>query len=224
MLFDNVITTPLAFARRDVLLKVGHFGESLPPNGKDHHMWGRVASRFPIARLSEVLGAHREHGGRTYDAGSACADPMRARVVGCVVESVLGFSIPLGTAMILGNASRSSDYTLEDYIVALALLEVLPHSAPWQWADGSTERRTCTRVLIDKLVVLAGREPRLKSDAMRAAARVRLMGPPRNIWDRATVRSLVRLALPLGGRLRCAALLTPCRRADSGLAGTRGAS
>lgn len=223
MLFDNVIATSLAFARRDVLLEMGLFDGSFTV-GEDHDMWARVASRYPIARLADVLGAYRDHGVGTYRAGSAGADAMRARVVRCVVESVLGFSIPLGTAMILGDASRSSDYTLEDSIVALALLEVLPHSPVWLWAHGPAEQRAMTRVLIDKLVTVVCREPRLHREALRAAASALRDGRPRGVWDRATLRSLVHLALAPGGRSRCGELLTACRRADSGVAGTWGES
>jgi glycosyltransferase involved in cell wall biosynthesis len=193
MLFDNVIATSLAFACRDLLLEAGLFDESFPVV-EDYDLWARVTSRHPVAGLPVVLGAYRVHAASTYRAEAARADAMRARVVRRVVESVLGFSIPLGTAMILGDASCSSDYTLEDSIVALALLEVLPHSAPWKRADSPTERRACTRVWIDKLVVLVSREPRLKSEALRAVARLVLTGPSRNVWERATVRSLVRLA------------------------------
>jgi glycosyltransferase involved in cell wall biosynthesis len=201
MLFDNTIATSLAFARRDPLLESGGFNERLAV-GEDHDMWARVASRYPIARLAEVLGAYREHPAGTYRSGIADVDDVRSRVVCRIVESVLGISIPLGTAMVLGDASSSSDHTLADCVVALALLELLPHSAPWQWADSPTERRASTRVWIDKLVVLACKEPRLKRDALRAAARVLLMGPARNVWDRATVRSVIRLVLAPGGRER----------------------
>jgi len=195
MLFDNTIATSLAFARRDALLEAGLFDESYQVV-EDYDLWARIASRHPIARLPEVLGAYRDHAASTYGAaGAETTDLMRARVVGRVVESVLGFSIPPGAAMILGDASRSSDYTLEDAIVALALLEVLPQSAPWQWADGPVERRACVRVWLDKLIVLACREPRLKRDALRAAARLLLMGPPGNVWDRSTERSVLRLLL-----------------------------
>lgn len=202
MLFDNTIATSLAFARRDVLLEVGLFDESYPVV-EDYDLWARIASRHPIARLPEVLGAYRDHTASTYGAaGAETTDLMRARVVRRVLGLSLGVEIPLGTAMILGDASRPSDYTLEDSIVALALLEVLPRSAPWQWADSLAERRASTRVLIDKLFVLACREPRFKSDALRAAAQVLLMGPPRNVWDGATVRSVVRLVLAPSGRAR----------------------
>jgi Glycosyl transferase family 2 len=224
MLFDNVIATSLAFARRDVLLDVGLFDGSLAAGAEDHDMWSRVASRFPIARLPDVLGAYRDHGAGTYRAGSAGADAMRARVVGRVIESCLGVEVSLGTAMLLGSASSSSDYTLEDSITALALLEVLPLSPLWLWADSAAEQRAMTRVLLDKLVAVVCREPRLHRDALRAAARALRDGRPRRVWDRATLRSLIRLALAPGGRSRCGTLLTACRRADSGVAGTRGES
>ena len=223
MLFDNVISTSLAFARRDVLLDAGPFDGSFTV-GEDHELWGRIASRFPIARLPGVLGAYREHGTGTYRAGSADADAVRATVVRRVIESCLGVDVSPGTAMVLGSASRSSDYTLEDSVTALALLQVLPLSPVWLWADGRAEQRAMTRVLIDKTVGVVYREPRLHKEALRSVAGALRDARLRGAWDCATLRLLVRLALAPGRGSQRGAPLTACGPAGSEVAGTRGKS
>ena len=201
MLFDNTIATSLAFARRNVLLEVGPFDESSAV--QDYDLWARIASRHPIARLPEVLGAYRDHAASTYGAaGAETTDLVRARIVRRVLALSLGVEISLGTAMILGDASRSTDYALDDAVAALALLELLPLGAPWTWADSREERRASTCVWVEKLVTVVTREPRLHREAVRAALRVFVKGPARDVWDVGIVRSAIRVALAPGGRQR----------------------
>jgi hypothetical protein len=104
--------------------------------------------------------------------------------------------------MILGDASRSTDYALDDAVAALALLELLPLGAPWTWADSREERRASTCVWVEKLVTVVTREPRLHREAVRAALRVFVKGPARDVWDVGIVRSAIRVALAPGGRQR----------------------
>jgi hypothetical protein len=220
MLFDNVIATSLAFARRDMLLDAGPFDERLPV-GEDHDMWARVASRHAIARMADVLGAYREHTAGTYGGCRTGADEIRAGVASRALESCLGLEVSAETAMILASASTCSDPAVEDSVVAVALLEVIPLSPAWTWAESPGEQRAMTRVLIDKLVTVASKDPTLHREALRAATGFLRYGGARFILDHASLRSLVRLVLAPGGRSRCGASLMACRRAVSRVAGTR---
>jgi len=195
MLFDNVIATSLAFARRDALREVGPFDESLPVC-EDYELWGRIACRYPIARLPAVLGAHREHPGSTYAAeGDAGAAAVRVRVVQNVLDLALGIQVSPGTALVLGSASSSSEYGLEDCREALAVLELLPRGLLESWADGAADRRALARVWIDKHATVVSREPQLKGRALRTVVRELARRPARGAWDSAVLISLLRLAL-----------------------------
>jgi len=193
MLFDNVIATSLAFGSRDALLAAGPFDESLAV-GEDHDMWARVASRYPIARLAAVLGAYREHAGGTYRAASAEAETVRCSVVCRVIESTLGLTISPGTAFVLGDASGSGDYTLDDSIVALALLDALSPAPPRAWVHGPADSAAWTGVLIEKLGTVASKEPVLRGQALRAAARMIRNRSWRDMLNRGAVSSLLHLA------------------------------
>ena len=214
MLFDNVLATSLAFARRDVLLEVGPFDEGYAV-GEDHDMWARVASRHAVARLAEVLGAYRDHAAGTFRAGKAIADAMRAKAVGRVIESSLGVGISPGTAMVLGSASAPFRCNLEDAVAALALLQSLPRSPVWLWADNSTEQRAMTRVLIEKLVMVASREPKLQRKALWASARALRQVGVRSALDRTTLRLFAGLALAPGRQSRRASWAAAGDRPDS---------
>jgi hypothetical protein len=200
MLFDNVVATSLAFARRDVLLELGAFDERLRI-GEDHDMWGRVASRYPIARLPEVLGAYRQHAGGTYSAGSGHADATRARVVRRVLRDCIGLDVSLGAAGVLGIESKTVAHSLDDSITALTVLELLPLGAMRLWADSASERRAMMGVWLDKISEVVSKEPRLYRHGVWIAASALLDGPPQDVWTPATLRSVLHLALPATKRL-----------------------
>jgi glycosyltransferase involved in cell wall biosynthesis len=199
MLFDNVIATSLAFGSRDALLAVGPFDESLAV-GEDHDMWARVASRNPIARLAEVLGAYREHAAGTYRAASAEAETVRCRVVCRTIESTLGLTISPGAAFVLGYTLGSLDYTLDDSIVALALLEALSLAPPRAWVHGPADSAAWTGVLIEKLGTVASKEPVLRGQALRAAVRMIRNRSWRDMLNRGALGPLLHLAFGSTGR------------------------
>lgn len=201
MLFDNVIATSLAFARRATLFEAGLFDESIPV-AEDYEMWSRLASRSGIARIPHVLGAYRDHSAGVHVALCAEVDNVRAEVAQRNLRVCLGLDVSQGVTRVLGGGSLRPQHSLEDAMTALVVLELLPATPPWQWADGAAEQRDLTRVLIEKLVTVVTREPRLHRQAMRVAATIACHARPEDVWDHATVRSAVRLLLAPGGRQR----------------------
>lgn len=66
LLFGNWILTSTVMVRRKCLEEVGGFDEDIGKYGEDWLLWMRVASKFPIYFLPEVLGTYRlQPGGLT---------------------------------------------------------------------------------------------------------------------------------------------------------------
>jgi hypothetical protein len=102
----------------------------------------------------------------------------------------------------LGGGWTGAQHSLEDSMTALVVLELLPVTPPWQWAHSPAEQRALMCVLIEKLVTVVTKEPRLHRQAMLAAASVACHARPQDVWDRGTLRSALRLLLAPGGRQR----------------------
>ena len=57
----NAVTTSTVLLRRECLDAVGLFNPALRA-AEDHELWLRIAKRFPIAFMDEVMGEYRRHG------------------------------------------------------------------------------------------------------------------------------------------------------------------
>lgn len=60
----NFINTSLAFVRRSALDDVGLFDDAIR-YGEDYELWLRIAARYPVVCLPEVLGQYRLHQNNT---------------------------------------------------------------------------------------------------------------------------------------------------------------
>lgn len=68
---NNYVSTLTVMARKNVLIDLGGFNESLDIVGaEDYHMWLRIASKYKISSIENILAHYRTHEGNisTHDA------------------------------------------------------------------------------------------------------------------------------------------------------------
>lgn len=199
MLFDNVIATSLAFAKKDALFEAGLFDEG-DLVAQDFDMWSRMAVRFPIARIPDNLGAYRQHGDGHYHAHRAQAEAARDQIVCRGLRGCMGVEVSSGVARVLKSEPTWVDHSLDDLITALATLELIALGPLRTWGDSAEDRCAMLSIWLDKITAIVAKEPRLRREAVRVAERAFRSERPGDVWRIPTLRSALRLVLASGGR------------------------
>lgn len=142
LLFDNPFVHSSMMIRTDVLREVGGYSEDKsrqPP--EDYELWSRIARRYRVANLPEVLTIYREMPGSMSRTGN---NPFLQNIIRVSSENLLAELEPMYSSKQCLELAKLyhgiyTDHTILNRVLARKMLEVAAHKIGGQKSDRSAE-------------------------------------------------------------------------------------